>query len=50
MGLKLSDEHIDDMITMADKDGDGQVSYLEFVALMMKNQTGRTPPPPYSRF
>ena len=47
----MSDEHIDDMITMADKDGDGQVSYVEFVALMLKNnQTGQTPPPPYSRF
>ena len=37
MGLKLSDGHVDDMITMADKDGDGQVSYIEFVSLMLKN-------------
>ena len=51
LGLKLSEDHIDDMVAMADKDGDGQVSYIEFIAMMMKNQTAsQAPPPPYSRF
>ena len=50
LGLKVSDDHIDDMIAMADKDGDGQVSYLEFIAMMMKNQNNAQAPPPYSRF
>ena len=51
LGLKLSEDHIDDMVAMADKDGDGQVSYIEFIAMMMKNQTAsQAPPPAYSRF
>ena len=34
LGLKLSDEEIDDMIAIADSNGDGKVSYGEFVTVM----------------
>ena len=34
LGLKLSDEEIDDMIAIADSNGDGKVSYGEFVRIM----------------
>ena len=36
LGLKMTDEQITDMIKIADKDGDGDVNYLEFVKLMKK--------------
>ena len=36
LGLKMTDEQITDMIKIADKDGDGDVNYLEFVRLMKK--------------
>lgn len=34
LGEKLSDEEVDEMIREADVDGDGQINYEEFVALM----------------
>ena len=33
-GVKLTKKDIDDMIQEADKDGDGQVSFPEYAALM----------------
>ena len=36
LGLKMTDDQIKDMIKIADKDGDGDVNYLEFVRLMKK--------------
>ena len=33
-GEKLTKENIDEMIQEADKDGDGQVSFEEYAALM----------------
>ena len=36
LGLKMTDDQITDMIKIADKDGDGDVNYLEFVRLMKK--------------
>ena len=34
LGIKISDAQLDDMIAIADLDGDGEVSYIEFVKLM----------------
>ena len=34
LGEKLTDEEVDEMIREADIDGDGQVNYEEFVAMM----------------
>ena len=34
IGEKMSDEEIEEMITEADIDGDGQINYEEFVKLM----------------
>jgi len=34
LGEKLLDEEIDEMITCADVDGDGQINYEEFINLM----------------
>lgn len=34
LGEKLSDEEVDEMITEADENGDGQVDYNEFVKMM----------------
>ncbi|EEC16524.1 calmodulin, putative [Ixodes scapularis] len=34
LGEKLTDEEVDEMIREADVDGDGQINYEEFVALM----------------
>ena len=36
LGENLTDEEIKQMITVADKDGDGQVSYPEFMEMMHK--------------
>ena len=36
LGLKMTDEQITDMIKIADRDGDGDVNYLEFVRLMKR--------------
>lgn len=38
LGEKLSDEEIDGMIKNADVNGDGQINYIEFVAMIMKQQ------------
>merc|ERR1719419_1611245 len=35
LGEKLSEQDIEDMISEADHDGDGQVNYEEFVAMML---------------
>ncbi|KAL1484241.1 hypothetical protein MTO96_032687 [Rhipicephalus appendiculatus] len=35
LGEKLMDEEVDEMIRAADMDGDGQINYEEFAALMM---------------
>ena len=32
--MRLTDDQIDDMIRVADKDGDGDISYVEFIKLM----------------
>ncbi|CAL0310362.1 unnamed protein product [Lupinus luteus] len=37
LGERLSDEEAEQMIREADLDGDGQVSYEEFVVVMMHN-------------
>eukprot|EP00536_Pseudo-nitzschia_multiseries_P002086 jgi/Psemu1/235350/estExt_Genewise1.C_280011 len=34
LGEKLTDEEISDMINEADKDGDGEINYTEFVNMM----------------
>lgn len=34
IGMRLTDDQIDDMIRVADKDGDGDISYVEFIKLM----------------
>merc|ERR1719355_49743 len=36
LGEKLTDEDVDEMIREADVDGDGQVSYEEFVKMAMR--------------
>lgn len=36
LGEKMTDEEIDEMLREADTDGDGQIDYQEFVAMMMK--------------
>ena len=38
LGLKLDDHEIDEMIAMADSNGDGKVSYVEFVSIMFRTQ------------
>ncbi|KAM0016147.1 putative EF-hand domain-containing protein [Helianthus debilis subsp. tardiflorus] len=35
LGEKLTDDQLDEMIREADLDGDGQISYQEFVKIMM---------------
>ena len=35
LGEKLTDEEVDEMIREADIDGDGKISYEEFVKMMM---------------
>ncbi|KAG0249048.1 hypothetical protein BG011_009629 [Mortierella polycephala] len=35
LGERLSDQEVDEMITEADVDGDGQINYDEFVRMMM---------------
>lgn len=35
LGEKLTDEEVDEMLTEADPDGDGQINYDEFVKVMM---------------
>lgn len=37
MGQKLSDKEVDEMIKVADANGDGRIEYKEFVK-MMQNQ------------
>lgn len=37
LGERLTDEEVEQMIKEADLDGDGQVSYEEFVRFMMLN-------------
>ena len=34
VGDKLSEEEVDDLITEADKDGDGDLNYEEFVKML----------------
>ena len=36
LGEKLTDEEVDEMIRVADMDGDGQVNYEEFVTVMTR--------------
>ena len=36
LGEKMSDEEVDEMLQMAEIDGDGQINYEEYVKLMMK--------------
>jgi calmodulin len=36
LGEKLTIEEVDEMIRDADKDGDGQINYTEFTAMMME--------------
>ena len=38
LGEKLTDEEVDEMIREADVDGDGQITYDEFVDMMMSNK------------
>mmetsp|Transcript_50815 Transcript_50815/g.91737 ORF Transcript_50815/g.91737 Transcript_50815/m.91737 type:complete len:477 (+) Transcript_50815:62-1492(+) len=40
LGEKVTDDEIDDMISEADVDGDGQINYEEFVRLMMSKDPG----------
>jgi len=42
IGEQVTDEEVDEMIRMVDKDGDGQVSWDEFYAMVNK---GKKPPP-----
>jgi len=42
IGENVTDEEVDEMIRMVDKDGDGQVSWEEFYAMVNK---GKKPPP-----
>ncbi|KAF1784286.1 EF-Hand 1, calcium-binding site [Phytophthora cactorum] len=42
IGEAPTDEEVDEMIKMVDKDGDGQVSFAEFYAMVTK---GKQPPP-----
>lgn len=42
IGESVSDQEVDEMIRMVDKDGDGQVSFAEFYAMV----TGGSAPPP----
>ena len=36
LGEKLTDEEVDEMVRVADMDGDGQVNYEEFVTVMAR--------------
>ena len=36
LGEKMTDEEVDEMIKAADADEDGQISYEEFVKILMK--------------
>ena len=36
LGEKLTDEEVDEMVRVADMDGDGQVNYEEFITLMTR--------------
>lgn len=37
LGEKMTDDEFEDMIVEADVDGDGQIDYEEFIAMMTKN-------------
>lgn len=37
LGEKMTDDEFDDMIAEADIDGDGQIDYEEFIAMMTQN-------------
>lgn len=36
LGLKITDDQITDMIKIADRDGDGEVNYSEFIRLIRR--------------
>ena len=38
LGLKLNDQEVEDMIAMADMDGDGKIQYNEFVTVMFNKK------------
>lgn len=35
LGEKLTDEEVEEMVRQADLDGDGQISYQEFIRMML---------------
>ena len=38
LGIKLNDQEVEDMIAMADMDGDGKIQYNEFVTVMFNKK------------
>ncbi|XP_066264508.1 calmodulin-beta-like [Branchiostoma lanceolatum] len=38
LGQQLTDEDVEDMVRLADKDGDGKINYAEFAAMMSSDQ------------